>query len=119
MHWHRQKAGTIEHVHRAMKDELGAGVLPCQKFCANAAWFRLNALTYNVLTFLKRRALPPRYRDAQPKRLRFEVFTMPGRLTFHQRQLSVDVSCDTEGGEELVAARGRLLEFYRALQRTS
>jgi len=119
VHWHRQKAGTIEHVHRAMKDELGAGVLPCQKFCANAAWFRLNALTYNVLTFLKRRALPPRYRDAQPKRLRFEVFTMPGRLAFHQRQLSVNVSCDAQGVEELVAARGRLLEFHRALQRTS
>ena len=23
--WHREKAGTIEHVHRVMKDEVGAG----------------------------------------------------------------------------------------------
>jgi hypothetical protein len=116
VHWHREKAGTIEHVHRSMKDELGAGVLPCQRFGANAAWFRINALTYNVLTFLKRRALPTRYRDARPKRLRFEVFTMPGRLTSHQRQLSVNVSCDSQRLEELVVARGRLLEFYTALQ---
>jgi hypothetical protein len=114
VHWHREKAGTIEHVHRAMKDELGAGVLPCQRYFANAAWFRINALTYNVLTFLKRRALPPRYRDARPKRLRFEVFTMPGRLAFHQRQLSVNVSCDAQGIEELIAARRRLLAFHRA-----
>jgi hypothetical protein len=114
--WHREKAGTIEHVHRAMKDELGAGVLPCQKFGANAAWFRINVLAYNVLTFLKRRALPARFRDARPKRLRFELFTMPGRLTFHQRQLSVNVSCDPQRVEELVAARGRLLEFHRALE---
>jgi hypothetical protein len=113
--WHREKAGTIEHVHRALKDELGAGVLPCQRFGANAAWFRINALTYNVLTFLKRRALPSRYRDARPKRLRFEVFTMPGRLAFHQRQLSVNVSCDAQGLQELIAARGRLLEFHRGL----
>jgi len=116
VHWHRQKAGTIELVHRSMKDELGAGVLPCQRFGANAAWFRINALTYNVLTFLKRHALPSRYRDARPKRLRFEVFTMPGRLAFHQRQLSVNVSCDAQGVEELIAARGRLLEFHRALK---
>lgn len=114
--WHREKAGTIEHVHRSMKDELGAGVLPCQRFGANAAWFRINVLTYNVLTFLKRRALPARYCDARPKRLRFELFTMPGRLAFHQRQLSVNVSCDSQRVEELVAARGRLLEFHRALQ---
>jgi len=112
--WHREKAGTIEHVHRSMKDELGAGVLPCQRFGANAAWFRINALTYNVLTFLKRHALPARYRDARPKRLRFELFTMPGRLTFHQRQVSVDVSCDPVTIEELVAARKRLLDFHRA-----
>jgi len=35
--WHRGKAGTIEHVHRAMKDELGAGVMPSALFGANAA----------------------------------------------------------------------------------
>ena len=114
--WHWQKAGTIEHVHRSMKDELGAGVLPCQKFGANATWFRLNVLTYNVLTFLKRHALPPRYRNARPKRLRFELFTMPGRLAFHQRQLSVDASVDPQRVEELVSARRHLLEFHRALR---
>ena len=66
---------------------------------------------------MKRRALPARFCDARPKRLRFEVFTMPGRLAFHQRQLSVNVSGAAERVEELVATRGRLLEFHRALQR--
>ena len=42
--WHRQKAGTIEHVHRVMKDELAAGVLPGARFGANAAWFRIQRL---------------------------------------------------------------------------
>jgi hypothetical protein len=114
LRWHWQKAGTIEHVHRGMKDELGAGVLPSQKFGANAAWFRINALTYNLLTFLKRCALPARYRDARPKRLRFEIFTMPGRLTFHQRQVTVDASAEQERVQELVASRKRLLAIHRA-----
>jgi hypothetical protein len=74
----------------------------------------INVLTYNVLTFLKRHALPARYRDARPKRLRFELFTMPGRLTFHQRQVSVDVSCDRVTVEELLAVRKRLLDFHHA-----
>jgi hypothetical protein len=110
--WHWKKAGTIEHVHYAMKDELAAGVLPSQKFGGNAAWFRINVLAYNVLTFLKRRALPPRFRTAQPKRLRFELFNVAGRLTLHQRQLTVDAAMERTLVEELITARGRLLDIY-------
>jgi hypothetical protein len=109
--WHRGKAGTIEYVHRVMKDELGAGVLPSARFGANAAWFRINAMVFNVLTVLKRRALPERYRDARPKRLRYEIFTIPARLTVHQSRLSVRISVDDERAQELIAARGHLLDM--------
>lgn len=112
--WHREKAGTIEHVHRVMKDELGAGVLPSARFGANAAWFRINALTFNVLTVLKRRALPERFRDARPKRLRYEVFTLGGELAVHQRQLAVRVPAGNQRFQEIVEARQRLLAIYDA-----
>jgi hypothetical protein len=112
--WYWGKAGTVEHTHRVLKDELAAGVLPCGRFAANAAWFRLNAITYNVLTLLRRRALPARYADARPKRLRFEVFTLPGRLTLHQRQLTVSVSASPARSRELIEARQRLLALYDA-----
>lgn len=109
VHWYDGKAGTIEHAHRVFKDELGAGVLPSQRFGANAAWFRINALTFNLLTLLRRRALPTRLRDARPKRLRFEIFTLPARLVVHQRTLSARVSANQERAAELVAARRSLL----------
>jgi len=110
--WHRQKAGTIEHVHRVMKDELGAGVLPSTRFGANAAWFRINALAFNVLTVLKRRALPERFREARPKRLRYELFTLAGELAVHQSQVSVRVPVGDQRLEEIIDARGRLLALY-------
>ena len=112
--WHRQKAGTIEHVHRVLKDELGAGVLPSARFGANAAWFRINAMTFNVLTVLKRRALPERFREARPKRLRYELFTLPGELVVHQGRLSVRVPLGDERLREIVEARGRLRAMYEA-----
>jgi hypothetical protein len=115
--WHREKAGTIEHVHRVMKDELGAGVLPSARFGANAAWFRINTLTFNVLTVLKRRALPERFRDARPKRLRYELFTLAGELAVHQRQLSVRVPVGNQRLQEIVDARRRLLAMYDARRR--
>jgi len=115
--WHREKAGTIEHVHRVMKDELGAGVLPSACFGANAAWFRINALAFNVLTVLKRRALPGRLRDARPKRLRYELFTLAGELAVHQSRLSAGVPVGDERLKEIIAARGRLLAMYDARRR--
>jgi hypothetical protein len=112
--WHRLKAGTIEHVHRVMKDELGAGVLPSACFGANAAWFRINALTFNVLSVLKRRALPERFRDARPKRLRYELFTLPGEITVHQSQVRMRVPVGDQRFLEIVEARGRLLALCDA-----
>ncbi len=38
LEWHREKAGTIEGVHDVLKNELAAGVLPCGRFGAKAAW---------------------------------------------------------------------------------
>ena len=118
LRWHWEKAGTIEHVHRIMKDELGAGVMPSGRFGVNAAWFRINALTFNVLTVLKRRALPERYRAARPKRLRFDVFTTPAKLVVHQSRLSVRASASEPRLAELITARQRLLALQKAESKT-
>jgi hypothetical protein len=85
--WHREKAGTVEMVHAVLKNELGAGVLPSKYFGAHAAWLRLAAIAHNVLTALKRIALPAELLTARPKRLRFLIFNTPGRLMHHARNL--------------------------------
>jgi hypothetical protein len=64
--WHWEKAGTIEFGHHVSKNDLAAGMPPSGKFGANAAWYRLTLLTYNVLTLLGHRALPERFRRARP-----------------------------------------------------
>jgi hypothetical protein len=58
INWPRQKAGTVEKLHDVLKNELGAGVVPCGRFRANAAWLRLDVLTYNLLSPLRHAALP-------------------------------------------------------------
>ena len=86
LEWHREKAGSIEAVHDVIKNELAGGVMPCGRFGANAAWLRLAVLTHNVLTALKRLALPPELLMARPKRLRFLIFNTPGKLVHHARR---------------------------------
>ena len=86
LEWQREKAGTIEALHDVLKNELAAGVMPCGRFGANAAWLRLAAMTHNVLTALKRLALPEKWLTARPKRMRFQIFCSPGKLVTHARR---------------------------------
>jgi hypothetical protein len=92
LEWQREKAGTIEAIHDVLKNELAAGVLPCDRFGANAAWLRLAVITHNVMTALKRLALPEEYPPARPKRLRFSIFNIVGRIVHHARKILCRVS---------------------------
>lgn len=84
--WHRAKAGTVEHAHHVLTNELAAEALPSQKFAANAAWFRLNVLLYNLLSAFKRVALPEELHNARPKRLRFVLLNGIGKVVRHARE---------------------------------
>jgi hypothetical protein len=111
--WHWEKAGTIEIVHDVTKNELGAAVPPCGRFGANAAWYRLCNLTYNVLSALKALALPPDFATARPKRLRFALFTMAGRIASHARRVVLRVARHLEAAAGFIAARARLASLLR------
>ena len=111
LRWHWQKAGTIEHTHGVVKNELGGGIVPSQRFGSNAAWFRMNLITYNVLSLLKRHALPERLRDAKPKRLRYELFSVAAKIRNHAHELTARLAAPPLTVDELVAARQRLLDL--------
>jgi hypothetical protein len=61
--------------------------MPSKYFGANAAWLRLAVISHNVLTALKRLALPAELLRARPKRLRFLIFNTAGRLVQHARNM--------------------------------
>lgn len=110
--WHRGKAGTIEHVHDVLKNELGAGVMPCGRFGANAAWFRLAVLTLNLLQALKVVGLGEQLRTARPKRLRFLVFNVAAELIHHARSLIVRLGRRWLEGPSLIPVRASLLLLF-------
>ena len=78
--WHREKAGTVEHVHDEVKNALAGGHVPSQLFGANAAWFKLALLTYNLGSAIKGLCLEGRERETRWKRLRLLIIHLSGRL---------------------------------------
>ena len=61
-------------MHHILANELAAVAFP------STNWLRLEVLTHNLLQLLKRAALPGEYANAHPKRLRFSVITVMGRI---------------------------------------
>ena len=73
---------------------LGLGTMPCGRFGADAAWSRLNVITYNLLQVVKRVALPKAQRKARPKRLRYEIFRQAGIIIHHARTTVLRLAAD-------------------------
>lgn len=106
--WHREKAGTGEHTHHVLTNELAAAALPSGTCGVNAAWFRLNVLTDNLLSALKRRALPGDVSEARPKRLRFLVFNIVGTVIHPARCTLLRLTAAVQQ-ELVVFARSHIL----------
>jgi hypothetical protein len=85
--WHREKAGTVEHVHDELKNALAAARMPSQKFGANAAWFAIQALAFNVMAALRAASADPELRVARIKRLRYQFLLVGARLSRLSRKI--------------------------------
>jgi post-segregation antitoxin (ccd killing protein) len=78
--WHREKAGTVEHTHDEVKNELGGGHVPSQRFGVNSAWFKIALLTYNIVSAIKGLCLEGEERTARMKRFRLLLIHVAGRM---------------------------------------
>jgi hypothetical protein len=87
INWHREKAGTVEHVHDEVKNALAGGHMPSQHFAVNAAWFKLALLAYNIASAIKGLCFCPEERTARFKRYRLLLVHLAGRMSRFQCKL--------------------------------
>lgn len=104
VNWHRQKAGTVEHVHDELKNGLAAAALPSQLFGANAAWFLINCIGYNLSSVIRATAPEESLRTARLKQLRFRLFHVAARVARDRRKISVRFAASTAWIKDLIAS---------------
>ncbi len=80
--WYRQRCGKSEEAHGVMKEDLAAGKLPSGLFGANAAWWPIAVLAFNLNSAIKRLALGRQWVSKRMKAVRFAFISLPGRAGF-------------------------------------
>jgi len=93
--WYNQR-GTAENYIRELKHGFGMLHMPCGQERANAAWFRLGAMAYNLFLMQQAFGLPPELARATVGTVRWRVYQVAARLVHHARRLVLKVAADAE-----------------------
>ena len=80
---HRARAHVEDHI-RNDKDT-GMRNLPFKDFEHNRIWLQIVLIAHDLITWIKRLLLTGQLAKAEPKRLRYRILHVAGRLSFHAR----------------------------------
>jgi hypothetical protein len=89
-----------------MKSDLAGGQMPSGLFGANAAWWALTILAFNLNAAMKRLVLGESWAATKRmKALRFHLIGLPGRVVSHARKLIIRLGGGAEALTTLLDAR--------------
>lgn len=94
--WLHNKRGESENWHKELKLGFGMEQLPCGQFEANALYFAIGTLAYNLGLVLKAELLPAAYRHCTVQSLRWQLYRLAGKLVRHGRQWFLKIRTDSE-----------------------
>ena len=103
---HRGRARVEDHI-RNDKDT-GLRNLPFRDFEHNKVWLQLVLLAHDLIVWTQRLLLTGELAKAEPKRLRYRLLHIAGRLAFHARSARLRLQRPWPWAAELAAAFQRL-----------
>jgi Transposase DDE domain group 1 len=103
--WKHNQRGQCENWHKELKLDLGMEQMPCGQLEANALYFAIGVLAYNLAQLLKRQVLPEAYRRVTVSTLRWKVYRLAGKLVRHARTWVLQVQADAEKWRLLASVR--------------
>ena len=88
IHWYNQRGEDSENRIKELKLDFGGDTLPCSDFNANALYFFLAAISYNLFA-LMRQLLPEELAHHRAKTIRWRLYAMAAKVVKTGRQIFV------------------------------
>ena len=107
--WYRERCGKGEEIHGVLKRDLAGGRLPSGLFGANAAWWAIAALAFNLASAVKQLGMGGEWMNKRLKAIRFGVINLPGRIVRHGRRMIIRMVADHPSYSLLIRMRGSIL----------
>jgi hypothetical protein len=103
---HRQHA----HVEDRIRDDKDTGLskFPFKEFALNEVWIEIVMLAHDLIVWTQALLLEGELAKAQPKRLRYRLLHLAGRLAFHGRKAKLHLQSTWPWAQELLAAFQKL-----------
>jgi hypothetical protein len=97
VHWYNQRGQCSENRIKELKIGFGMERMPCGQFEANAVFFRMGVLAYNVGRLFVRSTLDMSWHRHQVQTLRWKIYETAGKIVFHGRHVYLKVSRSLQG----------------------
>ena len=103
---HRQRA----HVEDRIRDDKDTGLakLPFKEFALNEVWLQIVMLAHDLIVWTQALLLDGELASAEPKRLRYRLLHVAGRLAWHGRRGRLRLQHDWPWATELAGAFTKL-----------
>jgi len=92
MEWYCQRGEASENRLKELKIGFGMERMPCGQFEANAVFFRIGVLAYNLFVGFKQWTLKKAWRQHQVQTVRWRLYQTAGKITRHAGQRYLKVS---------------------------
>ncbi len=107
--WYNQRGDRSENRIKELKIGFGMERMPCGQFEANAVFFRIGVLAYNIFRLFILRTLATSWHRHQVQTVRWRLYQIAGKIVFHGGQVFLKVR---RGFRQLFAdIRLRIWEF--------
>ena len=92
---HNQR-GEVENNFKELKHGFGMEYMPCGETQANAAFFRIGVIAYNLFQTMKLLSLPVWWRTATIATVRWKLYQIAARLVYHARRTLLKLAASVD-----------------------
>lgn len=110
LRWHNQR-GEAENFNKELKIGLGMERMPCGQTYANAVFFRIGVIAYNLFIGFKRLSCPESWMKQIIATFRWKMVQVAGRIVRHAGEVILKLMIDLEKWELFQGIRRKSFEL--------